>query len=49
MFETTRVGYDRLLKWADQHTQTASRVWSVEGTGSYGAGLTSHLALEVNG
>ena len=44
MFETTRVGYDRLLKWADQHTQTASRVWSVEGSGSYGAGLTSHLA-----
>ena len=43
-FETTRVGYDRLLKWADQHTQTAGRVWSVEGTGSYGAGLTSHLA-----
>ncbi len=44
MFETTRVGYDRLLKWADQHTQTASRVWSVEGSGSYEAGLTSHLA-----
>ena len=44
VFETTRVGYDRLLKWADQHTQTAGRVWSVEGTGSYGAGLTSHLA-----
>ena len=25
-FGTTRLGYDRLLKWADQHTQTADRV-----------------------
>ena len=23
MFETTRKGYERLLKWADEHTQTA--------------------------
>ena len=38
------MGYDRLLKWADQHTQTADRVWSVEGTGSYGAGVTTYLA-----
>ncbi len=43
MFETTRKGYERLLKWADEHTQTTGRVWSVEGTGSYGAGLTSYL------
>ncbi len=35
VFETTQVGYHRLLKWADDHTQTAARVWSVEGTGSY--------------
>ena len=44
VFGTTRLGYDRLLKWADQHTQTADRVWSVEGTGSYGAGVTTYLA-----
>ena len=44
VFETTRKGYDRLLEWADQHTQTTDRVWSVEGTGSYGAGVASHLA-----
>ena len=25
VFQTTRLGYDRLLKWADQHTQTADR------------------------
>ena len=44
VFQTTRLGYERLLKWADQHTQTADRVWSVEGTGSYGAGMTTYLA-----
>ena len=44
VFQTTRLGYDRLLKWADQHTQTADRAWSVEGTGSYGAGVTTYLA-----
>ena len=43
VFETTRKGYERLLKWADEHTQTAGRVWSVEGTGSYGAGIASYL------
>ena len=42
--ETTRVGYDRLLERANQQTQTACRVWSVEGTGSYGAGVSSHLS-----
>ena len=44
VFETTRVGYDRLLEWANQHSQTAGRVWSVEGTGSYGAGVSTHLS-----
>ena len=43
VFGTTRSGYDRLLKWADQHTQAAGRVWSVEGSGSYGAGVTGYL------
>ena len=46
VFETTQVGYDRLLKWADQHTQTADRAWFVEGTGSYGAGVTSFLSAQ---
>ena len=44
VFETTQAGYARLLEWANQHTQTDGRVWSVEGTGSYGAGATSYLA-----
>ncbi len=34
-------GYEQLLRWADQHG--ASRVWSIEGAGGYGAGLTRHL------
>lgn len=44
VFETTRVGYERLLKWADEHTQATDRAWSVEGTGSYGAGAAGYLA-----
>ena len=43
VFGTTRSGYDRLLKWAEEHTQAADRVWSVEGSGSYGAGVTGYL------
>ena len=43
VFETSGLGYKQLLKWVDQYTQAADRVWSVEGTGSYGAGVTSYL------
>ena len=43
VFETTRAGYDRLLEWANRHTTASDRVWSVEGTGSYGAGVTAYL------
>ena len=42
VFETTQVGYDRLLEWVERHT-TSERVWSVEGTGSYGAGVAAYL------
>jgi len=34
----TAVGYQRLLELADQHDRR--RVWAIEGTGGYGAGLT---------
>lgn len=34
-------GYQQLLAWADHHG--ASRVWSIEGAGGYGAGLTRYL------
>jgi transposase len=37
-----RAGYAALLTWASQHA-TGRRVWAVEGTGSYGAGLAAFL------
>ena len=43
VFETTQKGYGRLVKWADEHTQATDRAWSVEGAGSYGAGVTAYL------
>jgi transposase len=39
---TTPVGYQQLLELADQHGR--KRVWAIEGTGGYGAGLTRFLA-----
>jgi transposase len=41
-FSTTRAGYRALLAWIGQYGHLA-RI-GVEGTGSYGAGLTRHLA-----
>ncbi len=35
-------GYDALVELADRHA--TPRVWAIEGTGSYGVGLASHLA-----
>ena len=43
VFSTTQAGYDRLLEWANRHTTASDRAWSVEGTGSYGAGVTAYL------
>ena len=34
-------GYDELIEYADRHD--GNRIWAIEGTGSYGAGLTRHL------
>ncbi len=41
-FSTTRAGYRALLRWMTEFGELA-RV-GIEGTGSYGAGLTRHLA-----
>jgi transposase len=38
----TPVGYQQLLQLAEQHH--GQRVWAIEGTGGYGAGLTRFLA-----
>lgn len=37
----TQVGYAELVAMADQHSTL--RVWAIEGTGGYGAGLARHL------
>jgi len=36
-------GYDELVALADRHA--GLRAWAIEGTGSYGAGLTRHLQV----
>ena len=43
-FETTPVGYDKLLTWLRSFGTV--ELLGVEGTGSYGAGLTRHLHAE---
>src|SRR5690554_5189067 len=42
-FDATPAGYDQLLDWVESHGDVL-RV-GVEGTGSYGAGLTARLRL----
>jgi len=44
-FAATASGYSDLVRWADAHSDEQSRVWSIEGTRSYGAGAT--LTLEA--
>ncbi len=39
---TDAFGYRRLVSFADAHTK-GRRVWAIEGTGSYGSGLTTAL------
>jgi transposase len=41
----TPAGYQELLEFADQHCRR--RVWAVESTGGYGAGLTRFLAAQA--
>ena len=43
-FETTPAGYDKLLTWLESFGTV--ELLGVEGTGSYGAGLTRHLHSE---
>lgn len=39
---TDAMGYKRLLGWANKHG-SRRRIWAIEGTGSFGAGLTTFL------
>jgi transposase len=41
----TPAGYQQLLQMADRHN--GRRVWAIEGTGGYGAGLTRFLAAHA--
>jgi transposase len=43
-FETTRLGYKKLLAWLEDFGPVA--LVGIEGTSSYGAGLTRHLQAE---
>jgi transposase len=43
VFTTTPAGYAALVEWADEISSAEARVWSIEGAGSYGAGLCSTL------
>jgi transposase len=39
---TDAMGYRRVVAFADEHAP-GRRVWAIEGTGSFGSGLTTHL------
>ncbi len=43
-FAANPAGYRALVEWADDHSTGDGRVWSIEGTGSYGAGLAATLS-----
>ena len=45
-FATTARGYGQALRWAKEHTNEGRRAWSIESTGSYGAGLAARLAAK---
>lgn len=42
-FPTTPDGYAELIDWADAESVPDARAWSIEGAGSYGAGLCATL------
>ena len=44
VFATTARGYGQAMRWAKGYTTDDRRAWSIESTGSYGAGLAAALA-----
>lgn len=42
-FSSTTAGVDELIDFVDEHTEATERAFVVEGTGSYGAGITRRL------
>ena len=43
-FSADRDGYTRAVAWADEHTTPGERVWAIEGSASFGRGLTAALS-----
>lgn len=43
-FPADSAGYDEAIYWIEEFTVAGERVWAVEGTASYGRGLTAALA-----
>jgi transposase len=43
-FSADAVGYDDAISWAEEFTVEGERAWAIEGTASYGRGLTAALA-----
>lgn len=41
--QADRSGYEAVLELADRYALATDRAWAIEGTGSYGAGLTAFL------
>lgn len=46
VFPATARGYGQALRWAAPYTTEGRRAWSIESTGSYGAGLAAALAAK---
>jgi len=45
-FPTTPGGYSRVLAWANKYSRPDRRAWSIEGAGSYEAGLSRSLRVQ---
>lgn len=43
-FAANNDGYTEAFSWAEAHTEDGERAWAVEGSASYGRGLTAALA-----
>ncbi|HET9731048.1 MAG TPA: transposase [Acidimicrobiales bacterium] len=46
-FPTTTAGYAKAIRWAGEYSSSERRAWSIEGAGSYGAGLCLALTAEA--
>ena len=48
-FSADSAGYDDAISWAEEFTVAGERAWAVEGTASYGRGLTAALGRAASG